>query len=270
MRELAHDLSDEEHSEVMAKLDANGDGTVRLGKELHVPRAAAPCATGCSPMCHRLQPYIPEAATLCTSSCNPMYQVSFGEFCAWWDVGLSMERLLDPSFGKQLGRQRAEVRPLDTHAPLHTAPSHALTHHPYTPFHPRVPLSSPHGLTTSTQVLFRRHAGSDEQIDAAELGGLCAELGQVLSREQIELAMAKLDLDGDGTVSLDELTTYYCVLLTTTYYCLLTAYYLLFTTFRWASTSSWCGGTRVSRWRRCSIPSSTRGWDRWAPARRMP
>ena len=129
MRELAHDLSDEEHSEVMAKLDANGDGTVRLGEELHVPPAAALCATGCNLMCQRLQPYVPEAATLCARGCNPMYQVSFGEFCAWWDVGLSMERLLDPSFGKQLGRQRAEVRPLNTHAPLHTRP---LTR-PHTP-----------------------------------------------------------------------------------------------------------------------------------------
>jgi Ca2+-binding EF-hand superfamily protein len=113
MRELAHDLSDEEHSVVMAKLDADGDGTV-----------------------------------------------SFGEFCAWWDVGLSMEKLLDPSFGKQLGQQRAEA-------------------------------------------LFRRHAGSDEQIDATELAGLCAELGHVLSEEQAQLAMAKLDLDCDGTVCLD-------------------------------------------------------------------
>ena len=30
--------------------------------------------------------------------------VSFPEFCAWWDVGLSMEKLLHPSFGKQLAR----------------------------------------------------------------------------------------------------------------------------------------------------------------------
>ena len=133
MRELAHDLSDEEHSVVMAKLDANGDGTV-----------------------------------------------SFGEFCAWWDLGLSMEKLLDPSFGRQLGRQRAEA-------------------------------------------LFRRHAGSDEQIDAAELGGLCAELGHVLSEEQAQLAMAKLDLDGDGTVGLDELLhAYYYLPRTTCYYLLLT------------------------------------------------
>ena len=149
MRELAHDLSDEEHSLVIAKLDANGDGTV-----------------------------------------------SFGEFCAWWDVGLSMAKLLEPSFGKQLGRQRAEA-------------------------------------------LFRRHAGSDEQIDAAELGGLCAELGHVLSEEQAQLAMAKLDLDGDGTVGLDELlranyylprTTFYYLLLTCCLHAHAHATYLLLTT----------------------------------------
>ena len=159
MRELAHDLSDEEHSLVMAKLDANGDGTV-----------------------------------------------SFGEFCAWWDVGLSMAKLLEPSFGKQLGRQRAEA-------------------------------------------LFRRHAGSDEQIDAAELGGLCAELGHVLSEEQAQLAMAKLDLDGNGTVGLDELlrASYYLprttFLLLVTYLlrtctCTCTCYLLATYYSRWASMSS--------------------------------
>ena len=87
--------------------------------------------------------------------------VSFPEFCAWWDVGLSMEKLLQPSFGKQLARTRAET-------------------------------------------FFRRHAGSDLQIDAAELGGLCAQLGQELTEEQIQLAMAKLDVDGDGTVGFEE------------------------------------------------------------------
>ena len=87
--------------------------------------------------------------------------VSFPEFCAWWDVGLSMEKLLHPSFGRQLARTRAET-------------------------------------------FFRRHAGSDLQIDAAELGGLCAQLGQELTEEQIQLAMAKLDVDGDGTVGFEE------------------------------------------------------------------
>jgi hypothetical protein len=46
------------------------------------------------------------------------------------------------------------------------------------------------------------HAGSDAQIDAAELGGLCAQLGQALTEEQKHLAMATLDVDGDGTVGL--------------------------------------------------------------------
>ena len=63
--------------------------------------------------------------------------------------------------------------------------------------HPSHPPPSP-------QALFKRHAGGDAAINAAELGGLCKELGQTLSEEQVQFAMAKLDLDGDGTIGYNE------------------------------------------------------------------
>ena len=88
-------------------------------------------------------------------------KVGFDEFCKWWDVGLSMEKLLDENFSKDLGRSRARS-------------------------------------------LFLKHAGEKNEVDLDDLEELCKELGHTLDQEQLQLVMAKLDLDGDGGVCYDE------------------------------------------------------------------
>ena len=52
----------------------------------------------------------------------------------------------------------------------------------------------------------RSHTGT---LDTAELPALLAELGLVLGREDLEIALTEMDVSGDGVVSLGEFLEWY-------------------------------------------------------------
>ena len=54
------------------------------------------------------------------------------------------------------------------------------------------------------RAMFKRVAGTDGFIDSVELRQLCDEMEHPLTEQQLAIAMAKLDTDGDGRVSVDE------------------------------------------------------------------
>ena len=56
---------------------------------------------------------------------------------------------------------------------------------------------------------FRLHPGLE--IDARELGGLCASLGRGLTAEELAQALGVLDKDGGGEVSFDEFSKWWAM-----------------------------------------------------------
>ena len=53
--------------------------------------------------------------------------------------------------------------------------------------------------------MFEDHAGGDGGIDTDELQLMCREMGHELSVEELALVMQKLDTNGDGVISKQEL-----------------------------------------------------------------
>ena len=65
----------------------------------------------------------------------------------------------------------------------------------------------PHGVA---RMLFARHdADGSGHLDVDELWALCTELGHSLTLGEVEMAVAKLDGDGNGTLSVAEFLKWY-------------------------------------------------------------
>ena len=108
-----------------------------------------------------------------------------------------------PKAGPALSRVAAKIEAAVTFAARQRAAAQRQAHaRPAETALP--PLKTSTAAYAVARLMFDRHAGEDEFIDADELQLLCKDLGHELKPEQEDLVMSKLDVSGDGVVYADD------------------------------------------------------------------